>query len=399
MKTFIIGGGPAGLMAALKCAEKGEEVIILEKKSQCGKKLLLTGNGRCNLTALLPVPDFLNYVVNNGAFLKTALYHFPPAQMVEFINQCGVETIIEDKYRVFPKSGKAKDVLNALLNAATEKGVKIIYDIDVLSVNKPGESFFIKSNEREMTCDKVVITTGGRSYPQTGSDGKGYLLATGLGHTIVPIRASLCPIILNDAFIPKIEGLSLSDVTLCANFPGGKKILRGDLIFTGNGISGPLVLWMSAYINRYSDIKLILDLKPDLSLQQVDEMILRKFNDNQNKNVATIMSAFMPRAFMEIVLDLIKLSPTTIVHDVKKAQRLELAGAIKHFNLSYKCHANLDVAFVTSGGIDTREIDPRTMESKIVKNLFFAGEIIDADALSGGFSLQIAFATGRLVGG
>lgn len=223
MNTIIIGGGPAGLMAAIKCASIGDNVTLLEKNTYCGKKLLLTGNGRCNVTSLQPVPEFLNHVIRNKSFMKTALYHFTPQMTIDYFASLGVECFIEDKSRVFPKSERAKDILEALVKDATNKGVKILYDIDVKEVEIEDNKFVIKTERREVICDKLILANGGKSYSLTGSNGHGYVLASKLGHTIVPIRPALCPILLNDTFVKGIEGLSLNNVALKAKFDGGEK--------------------------------------------------------------------------------------------------------------------------------------------------------------------------------
>ncbi len=393
MKVAIIGAGASGLMLGGLLVKKGFDVTIFDHNEKAGKKLFITGKGRCNITNLCDETEFLKNVVRGGKFLTSALYSFNSYDTVEFFNNLNLKTKAERGNRVFPESDKASDVIKALLKHC--EGVNFLYNQNVTDVKvkvDKEQKLTVIANGKEYIFDKVVIATGGASYKATGSDGSGYKIAKSLGHTVEEIKPALCPMKLNDD-VSSLMGLSLKNVTLKAKFDNKSKEFFGEMMFTGDGITGPIVLSLSSYINRAKSVELILDLKPALTLEQLDARLLRDFEANKNKNISYIFKGLMPSSLVPFFARRCGVDESKKVHDILKEERRKISETLKNLPLSFKSLYPLDAGIITSGGVNLKEINPKTFESKLVKNLYFIGEVLDIDALTGGFNLQIAFST------
>lgn len=395
MKVIVIGAGPSGLMTAISFASQGYEVLVLEQNKSAGHKLLLTGHGKCNFTHLTSVDEFLKCVVRNNAFLKTALYTFSSQKCVDFFKDLGVDSYVIEE-RVYPKSNKAKDILDALLNKCEGLGVKFLYSAKVIKCFKE-ERFVVSLEHNELECDKLVIATGGKSYPQTGSNGIGYKIATEFGHTIVPIRSALCDIYLKDEFLKKLDGFTFEGATFISKTNNAKRKLTGTVIFKDNRISGNVVRNMSSLINREEVKELELDFKNNVSEEELDHLLVQKFSANPNREIARTLTAFVPFIISDTILSILKINKDLPCNAITKEMRKEMIRYLKHFPLHFLKFAPLEEAIVTSGGVDVKDINPKNMESKLVKDLYFVGEVLDVDAFVGGYSLQIAFATSYIV--
>jgi predicted Rossmann fold flavoprotein len=401
LKVAVIGGGPAGIIAAGAAAERGHDVLLFEKNEQLGKKLFITGKGRCNITNAAPIEEFFDNIVTNRNFLYSSLYTFDNNAIIDLLGRYGLSTKVERGNRVFPKSDKSSDVIKAFKRYLDQVGVDIRLNSEVSHIKYDGESFtvFIK-NGGEFTFDRLVVTTGGKSYPATGSTGDGYLFAKSVGHTITELRPSLVPIELSDSWVKELMGLSLKNVSLTA-YQGKKEVHSefGEMVFTHYGISGPIVLSMSNYVNDIrSDLRLTLDLKPALDEEKLDARIIRDFNQFSNKQLKNALNDLLPQRLIPWVIEASGIYPDKVVHQITKEERESLVTALKNFPLHFKGFRPIEEGIVTSGGVNVKEINPSTMESKIIPGLFFAGEIIDVDALTGGYNLQIAYSTGYLAG-
>lgn len=401
MKIAVIGGGAGGLISAGFAAKNGAEVTLFEKNEKIGKKIYITGKGRCNVTNDCEVKDFLSKVVNNSKFLTGSLYSFTPRELMELIESEGVRLKVERGNRVFPESDKASDIIKALERFTKENGVRIRLKTSVKDIIKKNGKFIVVTDNDNTEFDKVIIATGGLSYKSTGSTGDGYNFAKKFGHTIIEPRPALVSILLKDDFVKNVEGLALKNVTLTA-FADGKKICSqfGEMLFTKNGISGPIVLTTSSMINRllHSNITLKLDFKPALSYELLENRILRDFKNNLNKSISVILCGLLPKNFVPILLKKAGMDAYVKANSVTKEERKDLIELLKKFPLSFDDLESIDTAVVTAGGVNVAEINPKTMESKLINNLYFAGEVIDADAFTGGYNLQIAFSTGFTAG-
>ncbi len=399
MDIIVIGGGASGLMSAYSCANSGHNVTILEKNEKVGKKLYITGKGRCNVTNYCNTQEFFNNVVTNQKFLYSCINSFTPSDTINFLKEFGVNTKIERGNRVFPESDKSSDIIKALQNACICKGVKIILNQNVIDCYKNQKKFYVLTKDKKYISDALVICTGGSSYKSTGSDGFGYKLAKKFGHTIVDIKPALCPIRLKNKWIKSIEGLSLKNVQLSA-YSKNKLIKKefGEMIFTSNGISGPIVLTISSYINRTNDVEMFLDFKPALNEQKLENRLFREFDANKNSQINTIMYKLLPKNLVEIFLNVCNIDKIQKINSITSLQRKTIIKNLKNFKLDFDSLYDIDYAIITSGGVNIKEINPKSMESKMVKNLFFAGEILDVDALTGGFNIQIALSTANSIG-
>lgn len=393
MKIAIIGGGPAGMMCAIKAAEN-HGVTIFEKNEKLGKKLFITGKGRCNLTNYCDEREFLKNMVNNSNFMYSSIYSFSPFTTYYYFEELGLPLKVERGNRVFPLSDKSSDVIKAYEKKLKALGVKININYEVTSIEKVGEEFIVNGREK---FDKVVIATGGISYKLTGSTGDGYKFAKNFGHKIINQVPGLIGINLKNNF--SLAGLTLKNVEL--KVIKDKKIISnefGEMLFTHRGISGPIVLTTSSKINRLKDFEMFLDLKPALEPEKLDARILRDFSENQNKNIENLMKSLLPKDLISYVLYSAGISGDEKVNQITKIERENLVKTIKNFELKFDSLDDIDRAIVTSGGIDVKDIDPKTMESKKVSGLYFIGEVLDLDGLTGGFNIQIANSTGYSCG-
>lgn len=413
MKVIVIGGGPAGMMAAISSAEQGNEVILLEKMKSLGRKLLITGKGRCNITSSLDISDFIKNIQGNGRFLYSAFQNYTNQDIISFLNEQGVATKEERGNRIFPVSDKSQDVLNAFItklkkvkvDIRTESEVKkiVIEDNKVIGVK-------LQSGEK-IKADKVILATGGKSYPATGSTGDGYTMASELGHDITKIRPSLVPLTIKEINICKdMQGLSLRNVAITIIDKNKKKKIYtdfGEMIFTHFGISGPMILSGSAHLVRYKEIeklmkennlKINIDLKPALSEEKLDARIRRDFEEFKNKQFKNSLDELLPKKMIPTIIQLSKINPDKKVNEITKQERQGFIQLIKNLELTINGFRPIEEAIITAGGIDVKEINPSTMESKIISGLYFAGEVIDVDGYTGGFNLQIAYSTGYTAG-
>ena len=401
-RVIVIGAGASGLVAAYFAAKRGNEVIVIEKNEKCGKKIYITGKGRCNITNDILPEDFLSNVVTNPKFLTGAVYSFPPQKLMRFLEDGGLRLKTERGGRVFPLSDKASDVTKCLENYCKNAGVCFHFNEQVqeICVLQSTMSDVITDKAR-YACDACIVCTGGLSYPGTGSTGDGYAFAKRLGHTVVPVTAALCGINLKDTDTATLQGLSLKNVSVSAK-RGGKEVgsFFGEMLFTHFGISGPCVLSLSSLINRLpmSEIEICIDLKPALDAQTLDKRILRDFEKYKNKMLIHALDELLPKSLVPVVGARSGILPSPPVNSVTKAQRGHLLETIKCFTLRPSSLRGIQESIVTAGGVDVREIHPKTMESKLVKGLYFCGEVLDVDAFTGGYNLQIAFSTGYAAG-
>ena len=402
-RIAIIGGGAAGLMAAACVGEGfGGSVVLYEKNPLCGKKLAITGKGRCNLTNTAPLRDYSDFVPRGERFLRTALYAFSPEDVCRFFEAAGVPLKTERGGRVFPVSDKARDVVEALTKKVLSLTAVTLKKEAVLSLEKKDGSFLLGTPSGKEAFDRVLIATGGASYPGTGSTGDGYRFATALGHTVSSPLPSLIPLVIKEPFCADCMGLSLKNTAIRLETESGKKVYEdfGEMLFTHFGVSGPTVLSASAYLDFEKEprYRLCLDLKPALSREELDKRLLSDFEENRNRDLVNGLDRLLPQKLIRPLIALAQLDERKKIHLITKAERLRLLDTLKRLPLTVTGTRPLKEAIVTRGGVCLKEIDPRTMESKLVPGLFFAGEVLDADALTGGFNLQIAFSTGHLAG-
>ena len=413
MKVIVIGGGPAGMLAAITAKQKGNEVILLEKMPFLGKKLLITGKGRCNITSSLDMEEFIKNTPGNGMFLYSCYQKFTNEDIIKFLNKQGLKVKEERGNRIFPVTDKSQDVLNCFISKIKELKIIVknntkVDDIIVEDKNIKG----VKTKDGIIKADKVILATGGKSYPLTGSTGDGYILAEKLGHKIVEIKPSLVPLESHDKAICKnLQGLSLKNVEIKMIDKEKNKIIYkdfGEMIFTHFGVSGPTILSGSAHLARYSKIEkkmkeqnitLSIDLKPALSEEKLNARILRDFEEYKNKKFKNSLDKLLPQKMIETIIEKSNIDADKKVNEITKTERKQLVSTLKNLEISIKGFRPIEEAIITRGGISTKEINPKTMESKLIKGLFFAGEIIDVDAYTGGFNLQIAYSTGYVAGG
>lgn len=411
MKVVVIGGGPAGMMSAISAAKSGDKVVLLEKNNILGKKILITGKGRCNITSSLDIDDFINNIPGNGRFLYSAFENFDNKDIIELLKKEGVSVKEERGNRYFPTSDRAEDVRMALERETKEAGVDVKLNSKVCGIEI--EDSRVKSvvlENGKIDADKIILATGGKSYPLTGSNGEGYEIAKALGHTIKDVRGSLVPLIAEKSVCSKMQGLSLRNVGIMLyDIEKDKKIYSdfGEMLFTHFGVSGPTILSGSAHLLRYKDVdkkisngKIVLkiDLKPALSFEQLDARILRDFTEVKNKQFKNSLDKLLPKKMIDVVIDKSKIDPEKHVNEITREERMNLIKLLKCFEIRIDGFRPVDEAIVTAGGISVKEINPKTMESKIVNGLYFAGEIIDVDSYTGGFNLQIAYSTGYTAG-
>lgn len=401
---IVIGGGAAGLMAACTAARLGSRVLVIDKNEKLGRKLRITGKGRCNVTNNCTVDEVIAAVPTGGRFLYSALSAFPPQSTMVFFEAEGVPLKTERGRRVFPISDKADDIADALAAAARSAGVSFVKDAVTEILTEDGAVIGVKTQSGAYyQAPNVLVACGGASYPGTGSNGDGCRLAKAAGHSIKPLVPSLVPLVEHGSICQKLMGLSLRNCKLWVTQAGKKKPVFeefGELLFTHFGLSGPTVLSASAHLRPMEPRKYTvhIDLKPALDAQKLDARILRDFGENKNRIFANSLGELLPQKMIPVIIDRSGIAPETRCHSVTKEQRQQLCALLKDFTVEIEGFRPINEAIVTSGGVNLKEVDPKTMQSKLVSGLFFAGEVLDCDAYTGGYNLQIAFATGHLAG-
>lgn len=402
-KIIIVGGGAAGMMAAISAAKCGHDVHLYEKNEKLGKKIYITGKGRCNVTNACDAEELFNNIVTNKKFMYSSIYTFDNNMVQDFFEEEGCPLKVERGNRVFPVSDKSYDIINALERAMKKLGVHInlFSEVSDIIVDNNTAKGIVVSGKKIMG-DRILLATGGYSYPSTGSTGDGHSFAKKLGHDVTKCSPALVPFIAKEEWIKDLQGLSLRNckVTL---FNDNKTIYEdfGELLFTHFGVSGPTVLSASSYVTeliKKKELRLSIDLKPALDLQTLDERVLRDFEENKNRIFGNSLDKLLPKSLIPVVIERSEIHYEKKVNEITKDERRKLINTIKNFDLTLIGLRGFNEAIITHGGINVKEIDPGTMESKIIKNLFFAGEIIDVDAVTGGFNLQIAWSTGYLAG-
>lgn len=403
----VIGGGAAGMMAAIVAARNGHKVYLYEKNEKLGKKLYITGKGRCNITNAADMDCLFANVMSNRKFLYSAFYGFDNMQTIQFFEELGVKTKVERGERVFPASDKSSDVINGMLRELKRLGVRIFYNSEVVDVEVEDDHVIgiHVSNDNKTSyvpVGTVIVATGGLSYPSTGSTGDGYRFAKKMGHTVTKLTQSLVPFQTKESYVTEMQGLSLRNVSLKL-FAGKKKIFEdfGEMLFTHFGVSGPLVLSASSYVSNYMDkqeIKMVLDLKPALTKEQLDARIIRDFSQMQNKQFKNGFDKLLPKKMIPVIIRLSEIDPNKPIHSVTKEERQRMISLLKAMELHVERLRGYNEAIITKGGISVKEINPGTMESNLVKGVYFVGEVLDLDALTGGYNLQIAWSTAHLAG-
>jgi len=396
-KVIVVGGGPAGIMAALSAA-KNREVVLIERNKEIGAKLKLTGGGRCNITNSRDIEEFFDKIVSNKKFLYSALYTFSNHQLLEYLRANGLEYKEELDQKIYTKSNRADEVIELLKNDLTKNNVKIIYNSKVqdLIVEDGKIKGVVTDQGKQILGQKVIITTGGKSYPDSGSDGSMFEVLSKHGHTITPLYAALIPLVIKEEFVKRLQGVSMRDVVISAKIKKKSIEKFGDMIFTHFGISGPAVLKLSSYINKTlveGEVQVTLDFLRDKSKEEISNII----RSNPNKTVLNNLKGILPQNFLKEIFDLLGLTEVKI-SDLKKADENKIIAYMKEMKLTARETLSIKVAQVTSGGVKVKEINASTMESRLIKNLYFAGEVIDIDAETGGYNLQMAFSTGYLAG-
>lgn len=396
-RVIIVGGGPAGIMAALSAA-KNNEVILIEKNKEIGMKLRLTGGGRCNITNNRDIEEFFDKIVNNNKFLYSALYTFSNYSLLEYLSSKGLEYKVELDEKVYTKSDKADEVIDLLKNDLRNNDVNIKYNTTItdLIIEDNVIKGVITSYGEKILGDKIIITTGGKSFPNTGSDGTMYSVLEKYGHTITTIYAALIPLVIKEEFVKKLQGVSMKDVVVSAKIKKKKIEKSGDMLFTHFGISGPAVLKLSSYVNKAlteGEVEITLDFLKDKSKEEISKIM----RSNTNKTVFNNLKGVLPQNFLKVVFEILGLSEIK-ASDLKKEDEYKVIEYMKEMKLTARETLTIKAAQVTSGGVKVKEINASTMESKLIKNLYFAGEVIDVDAETGGYNLQIAFSTGYLAG-
>ena len=403
-KVLVIGGGAAGMMAAITAAANGGEVLLLEKNEKLGKKLFITGKGRCNITNAADTEDLFSAIVSNPKFLYSSFYSFTNSQVIDFFEGLGVKTKIERGGRVFPASDHSSDVIRALEREMEQLGVEIYLQAEVkeLILKEHVIKGVVLTSGKKLYADTVIVATGGISYPSTGSTGDGYRFAKACGHQVTVILPSLVPMEVKEWYAKELMGLSLRNIEICVT-DGKKKLYQefGEMLFTHYGVTGPVILSASSIVGKKlkeKELTLHIDLKPALSEEQLDKRVLREFETNHNRQFKNAVDSLFPSKLRPVIVELSGIPEEKKVHEITKEERLHFVRLIKDFSMTLTGLRGYKEAIITKGGVSVKEIDPSTMESKLVKGLFFAGEVLDLDAVTGGYNLQIAWSTGYLAG-
>ena len=403
--VIVVGGGAAGMMAAIFAARNGQNVTLLEKNEKLGKKIFITGKGRCNITNASEIEDLFSAVISNPKFLYSGFYSFTNDQVIHFFEELGVATKIERGNRVFPVSDHSSDVIAALTREMQHLKVKVQLHCEVkeLLINNEREIKGVRlANGKKMTADAVVVATGGISYPSTGSTGDGYRFARNCGHKVTELFPSLVPMEVKEWYAKELQGLSLKNIEI--HITDGKKKLYdefGEMLFTHYGVTGPVILSASSIVGKTLEKKelvLQIDIKKAMTEEHLDKLMLREFEANHNKQFKNAIDSLLPAKLRHVIIELSGIEEEKKVHEITKEERLNLLRLIKDFHMTLTGLRGYNEAIITKGGISVKEIDPGTMESKLIKNLYFAGEVLDLDAVTGGYNLQIAWSTGYLAG-
>ena len=407
LKVVVVGGGAGGMMAAGKAAQNGASVLLIEKNKRLGKKILISGKGRCNLTNTANIEEIINNFPGNGKFLYSALTNFSNLDLMAFFKERGVELKIERGGRVFPNSDSSGEIVKALENYLAEQQVQILRGVSVVDIKTNGEKVegVILADSREILGDRVIIATGGASFPGTGSTGDGYNLAQRLGHSIVPIRPSLIPLEVKEEWAKDLQGLSLKNVTVILQTTTGKKLAQafGEMLFTHFGVSGPIILTISRkavdyWQKNYLPLILKIDLKPALNKEKLDQRLQRDIVKFSNKQIKNGLGDLLPQRLIMPVINLAGINVDKVMHQITKEERRKIIDVLKGLQVTLIGSRPLNEAIVTAGGVNVKEVNPQTMESKLIKGLYFAGEVLDIDGLTGGYNLQAAFSTGYTAG-
>ncbi len=402
--VIVVGGGAAGMMAAVFAARNGQNVQLLEKNEKLGKKLFITGKGRCNITNAADIEDLFTAVISNPKFLYSGFYSFTNQQVIDFFEELGVKTKVERGERVFPVSDHSSDVIAAFSRELKSLGVSVSLHTEVkeLLCEQDKVCGVLLTNGKKMKADAVIVATGGISYPSTGSTGDGYRFARETGHRVTELLPSLVPMEVRQWYAKELQGLSLRNIEI--RITDGKKKLYeefGEMLFTHYGVTGPVILSASSVVGktlRKKELTLHIDLKPALSEEQLDKRILREFDANHNKQYKNSIDSLFPAKLKPVMIELSEIEPEKKVNEITKEERQRLVHLIKDFTMTLTGLRGYNEAIITKGGVSVKEIDPGTMESKIIKGLYFAGEVLDLDAVTGGYNLQIAWSTGYLAG-
>lgn len=399
-KVVVIGAGPAGMMAAITASKNNNEVILIDGNDRLGKKLFITGKGRCNVTNSKDISEFFDFIPGNPYFLYSSLYTFTNEDTMNFFENEGIKLKVERGGRVFPSSDKSSDIIKGLSNVIDRSNIKVMLNSKVIGLIKDENKIIgVKIDNNIIKGDHFIIATGGASYPLTGSKGEGQKFAKELGHNIIELKPSLVPIEIKESLVKELMGLSLRNIELTI-YEGKKKVFKdfGEMIFTHFGISGPLVLSGSRFIKNNNDYTVSIDLKPALDVKELDLRIQKDFKKYINKDFKNSLDDLLPKKLIPIIIKKSMIKEDKKVNEITKEERKRLTSLIKEFTLSVKGLRPIEEAIVTAGGVDTKEIDPSTMRSKIINNLSFAGEVIDVDAFTGGYNVQIALSTGYISG-
>ena len=403
-RVIVIGGGPAGMFASYFAAKSGHQVFLLEKNEKLGKKLYITGKGRCNITNAADMEELFEAVVSNRKFLYSAFYSFDNQSVMDFFHEYGLETKIERGNRVFPVSDHSSDVIKTLEKALKEVGVSILLNTKVkeLLIYEKAVQGVALCDGTKMMADNVVVATGGFSYQSTGSDGDGYRFAENSGHRLIPRTPSLVPFNIKENWVKELQGLSLKNVAI--EITDGKKTVYsdfGEMLFTHFGVSGPMILSASASIKPelfQKELVLHLDLKPALDMEQLDKRLLRDFEENKNRQYKNSLNKLLPATLIPVFLENSGVDPEKRVNEITKEERLSIMSTLKNMTMIIEGLRGFNEAIITKGGVSVKDINPSTMESKLISKLYFCGEVLDLDAYTGGFNLQIAWSTGYLAG-
>ena len=407
-KILIVGAGPAGMMAAVKAAENGADVILLEKMERVGKKMMITGKGRCNMTNAAPIPDIIKNIPGNGVFLNSAIRFFDNGDVIDFFENAGVPTVTERGGRVFPASSRAADAVDAMLHRLHELGVDVRLRTEVRDLlEKDGQISGVRlSSGEELVGNAVIVATGGASYPRTGSTGDGFRMAAAVGHTVESPTPALVPLETEEEWPKELTGLSLKNVRvrLFSEDEPREKLGEafGEMMFTHFGVTGPIVLTLSRtaamYLQEHETLDMEIDMKPALDEATLEKRVQRDFEQYKNKHVKNAMTDLLPARMISPVLDLAYIDEEKPVHQIERAERLRIVETLKRLPLTISRTRPIDEAIVTAGGVSVKELNPKTMESKLVKGLYFVGEVADVDGFTGGYNLQAAFSMGAAAG-